>query len=262
MLYRKDMTPEEREAYNRSRRSNPDKIGRADPVRVEIAAQAYAKKADRRDVADALGLSRSGQRAGAPYDIAALPEVQQRAAEIVRTRFLRNEITADRVMTELARVAFSTAKDLFDKEGNLTPIQDMEDDAASTIVGFDVESRPGRGKNATSTTITKVRRADKMAALGILAKHFKIVAAETDGVNALASALADRLDAAKRRIPVPQDVQDANIIQPGEAEGFAHGAIAAPTEDLGPQWEAEAAPDHNPPSQGPSQDSSDETELW
>ena len=242
--------------------TDPEAKRYVDPVKIEIAAQAYAERGNRADVANALGLSRSYQRVGGQRDIAALPEVQQRAAELVRTRFLRNEITADRVMTELARVAFSTAKDLFDKDGNLIPIQDMEDDAASTIVGFDVESRPGRGKDEAPTTVTKVRRADKMAALGILAKHFKIVAAETDGVNAFASALADRLDAAKRRIPVPPDVQDARIIQPGEAEGFAHGAIAAPTEDLSPQWEAEAAPDPNPPSQGPSQDSSDETELW
>ena len=46
------------------------------------------------------------------------------------------------------------------------------------------------------------------------AKHFKIIGEEGDGVNALASALANRLDSARRRIepaaPEPVRVVDSS----------------------------------------------------
>ena len=49
------------------------------------------------------------------------------------------------------------------------------------------------------TYTRKVRRFDKNPALNTLAKHFKLVGDEGDGVNALASALADRLQSARKR---------------------------------------------------------------
>ena len=59
-----------------------------------------------------------------------------------------------------------------------------------------------------------------MPALTLFAKHFKLVDTEGEGVNALAAALADRLQAGRRRAygaPPPRhspDVEDARIITP------------------------------------------------
>lgn len=129
-----------------------------------------------------------------------------------RIRFLNAQqfqhvgATAERVKKELADIAFQSANDLFDDDGNLIAINDLPDHVASTITQVEVEVRDKLVKdedgNPTVETVIlkKIKRADKLAALTLFARHFKIVGAEDDGVNALATALADRLNAAKRRL--------------------------------------------------------------
>ena len=86
----------------------------------------------------------------------------------------------------------------------------------------------------------KVKRGDKLGALTLLAKHFKLVS-DNDGVNALAGALADRLNAAKQRVQLVEEVPYEEI----ENE---------------PELPAEAAPlTIQPPN---LQGADDEQELW
>lgn len=129
-----------------------------------------------------------------------------------RIRFLNAQqfqhvgVSAEKVKKELADIAFQSANDLFDDDGNLIAINDLPDHVASTITQVEVEVRDKLVKdedgNPTVETVIlkKIKRADKLAALTLFARHFKIVGAEDDGVNALATALADRLNAAKRRL--------------------------------------------------------------
>ena len=71
---------------------------------------------------------------------------------------------------ELADIAFQTAADLFDEEGNLIPITDLPDHVASTITQVEVEVRDKLVKdedgNPTVETVIlkKIKRADKLAA--------------------------------------------------------------------------------------------------
>lgn len=199
-------------------------------LKQEIAAQALAVHGNAAAACRAIG---SDPRYYRKDDTVMHPAVQARAREIVKTRFDKLSITADRVMTELARVGFATAKDLFDEKGNMIPIHLLDDDVAATITGIETETRtksirkPGADDDdpgtteEVHTTVTKFKRADKMVALNVFAKHFKIVDSESDGVNALANALADRLDAAKRRTHQPlQDVEDARMM-PTSAEALS-----------------------------------------
>lgn len=137
------------------------------------------------------------------------------------------DITAERVMLELARIAFADVRKIVDDEGKLLPLKDLDDDTAATLSGVEVETRFERdGTEVDLTTgeekprfvsvqTTKVRRVDKNPALSTLAKHFKLIGDEGDGVNALASALAARLDAAAKRAALPleplQEIEDARI---------------------------------------------------
>jgi len=130
-------------------------------------------------------------------------------------------VNAKRVMLELARVAFADVRQLYDEHGNMIPPHLMDDDTAATITAIDVEvSMRGSGENAEPVITKKIRRADKMGALTLLAKHFKIVGDEGDGVNALASALADRLDNARRRLGESQ-VEDVPFREVGEGSPTA-----------------------------------------
>ena len=117
------------------------------------------------------------------------------------------DVTAQRVMLELARVAFSDIRKIVDPvTGNLVPIQDLE-------TRYEKD-----GESVTRVAVAKVRRYDKTPALAILARHFKIIGDDdASGVNALANALADRLKLARERtraLPgANQEISDARIIQ-------------------------------------------------
>jgi len=169
------------------------------------------------------------------------PRIAKRIQEIQAAEFQDLGITAERVKEELARVAFASAAGLFDEEGRLIPVHELPDDVAATITGIDVEVQQKMRKDddgnlvAEDVVTKKIKRADKMAALALLARHFKIVGAEDDGVNQLATALADRLNRAKRRMgedfPL-EDVDDARYVErvpePATAAEEARIIVSAP----------------------------------
>ena len=169
------------------------------------------------------------------------PRIAKRIQEIQAAEFQDLGITAERVKEELARVAFASAAGLFDEEGRLIPVHELPDDVAATITGIDVEVQQKMRKDTDGNLVAedvvtkKIKRADKMAALALLARHFKIVGAEDDGVNQLATALADRLNRAKRRMgedfPL-EEVDDARYVErvpePATAAEEARIIVSAP----------------------------------
>ena len=154
--------------------------------------------------------------AGLPLHLRASdrPEVVARVQEIWGLAMASADLTPEMVMRELKRIAMQDIRPIFDADGNLKPIHMLDDDTAATIASVDVEVKwQGKGDDAVPITTKKVRRVDKMAALGILARHFKIVGDDNEGVNALASALAERLKSARNRT-FARDAEDARIIEP------------------------------------------------
>lgn len=147
--------------------------------------------------------------------------VKRRIQEIWGTAAEAAEVTPERVLKEIARVAFQSAHDLYDTDGRLLEPHELPDDAAATISGIDIETRrEGQGRDLPPIVVEtkKVRRYDKMAALGILARYVKIVGAEDDGSSAAVSALAAKLNAGLKRAyeakTLDNTTEDARIIQP------------------------------------------------
>lgn len=111
----------------------------------------------------------------------------------------------ERVIQELCRVAFASVRDLVNPDdGALIAPHELTDDVAATIAGLEVETRwekdptdPEGG--ARPVTTTKYKRVDKMAALTLLAKHFKVVGDEGQAQSAMAGVLAEALAAGRRR---------------------------------------------------------------
>jgi len=164
-------------------------------TRHEAFAQHYALNGHIARAAEEAGLSTySG------YSLLNRPEVGGRIEEILQQRFAKASITADRVMKELARIAFADPRQLYDENGDLVPIPELTDDAAALIAGVKVEViGRGRGEDREMVVTKNIKMADKMGALTLLARHFKIVGEDSDGVNVLANALADRLKNARMR---------------------------------------------------------------
>ena len=69
-----------------------------------------------------------------------------------------------RVLREVQRIAFFDPRCLVDDEGRPRPLKDLDDDAAAAIESIEVrETRDG--------TVTRLRPADKLKALSMLAKY-------------------------------------------------------------------------------------------
>lgn len=101
-------------------------------------------------------------------------DIQARVQSLMDERVERTNVTADNVLREIARLGFSDMRELFDDEGNVRPLTELSDDAAAAIQGADiVTSRIGDDGDTTVTT-SKIKLADKKAALELLGKHLKL----------------------------------------------------------------------------------------
>lgn len=89
----------------------------------------------------------------------------------------RIEISADRTMMEIVRLAMIDARALFDDEGRLKNIKDLPEDISRCIASVEVvELNAGDGEEGKSIGYTKkIKFWDKTKALDMLAKHFKLV---------------------------------------------------------------------------------------
>lgn len=87
------------------------------------------------------------------------------------------EISQERTLQEIARVAFQDVRMFFYEDGSLIPIHLLSDDAAAVLAGFDIEELfeyEDGVKNKIGQT-KKIKRFDKMKALELLAKYYKII---------------------------------------------------------------------------------------
>jgi len=82
------------------------------------------------------------------------------------------EISQERVLNEIARVAFGDVRSLFNEDGSLKLISELDDDAARSIAGFDVVVKSlGDGE---VEHVAKVKSADKMRGLEMLGKYLAL----------------------------------------------------------------------------------------
>jgi phage terminase small subunit len=115
------------------------------------------------------------------------PEIAQAIAEAQAERAKRTEVTADRVLKELAKIGFSDIRRVFTPAGELLPPTDMDDDTAACIASVEVVTRRVHGasdgmeeqahggalKRAGSEVeyIHKIKAWDKLGALTQIGKH-------------------------------------------------------------------------------------------
>jgi phage terminase small subunit len=81
----------------------------------------------------------------------------------------RTRISADRVLAEIARIAFADVRAMFDADGLPRPIGELDGDTAAAVAGLEVSVT--HGEDGSITRIAKVKIADKLAALEKLGRH-------------------------------------------------------------------------------------------
>lgn len=94
--------------------------------------------------------------------------IQEYIQHLIALRSERTQITADKVIAEIAKVAFHNAEDFYDDEG-LKPLSELSSEAKAAISSYQTK-RIKIGKDEhVDVPIMKVH--DKMKALELLGKH-------------------------------------------------------------------------------------------
>lgn len=181
-------------------------MGKLTNINHERFAQEYAKRRNAAAAAKAAG-STADNLAVAGYELNNRPEIRARITEISSRLLEAADMSANRLVLEIGRTAHIDHRRFFiedtDSEGQKymrqKRVDELDDDEGACIKGYDQ-----RGN---------FQFWDKTAAQGILAKHFKVINDEGDGVSALANALASRLSTARKRTdpePAPRIVVDSS----------------------------------------------------
>ena len=96
------------------------------------------------------------------------PHVQRE----IRRRFRKVEITADRVLKELACIAFSNIQNIFNQDGSIKPVSEMDEDTTRALKALEIiASKEGLNK--------KVAFHNKLEALKILSQYTGILENKT-----------------------------------------------------------------------------------
>jgi len=103
-------------------------------------------------------------------------EVQSAIQAAMDKRAEKLEITADRVLDEIAKLAFFDPRKFFEDDGSLKRIQDLDDDTAMSLARMEViELFEGSGEQKHAYGLMKkIKLADKLSALEKLGKHLKL----------------------------------------------------------------------------------------
>lgn len=106
------------------------------------------------------------------------PDVQAAIAAAQQERAKRTGITQDRVLQELARIAFFDIRKLYSEDGALKPMHELDDDAAAVLAGVDVVEMAGGMKVEVDGQMQhvpmytkKAKIPDKVGALGLAMRH-------------------------------------------------------------------------------------------
>lgn len=93
--------------------------------------------------------------------------VSQAIQNAMAKRANRTEITADKVLTQYARMAFFDLRTLYNADGTMKPVQEWTDEAAAAVAVIETMEMGGD----MSGVIRKVKLVDKRASLADIGKH-------------------------------------------------------------------------------------------
>jgi phage terminase small subunit len=108
------------------------------------------------------------------------PNIKKRIAELQEERNKRLEITADRVLAEIAKLAFYDPRSFFDSDGRLKPIDELDPDQAAIIGGIETFHKVDGDEKDGMAVITKIKMADKGANLERLGRSLKLFTDKTE----------------------------------------------------------------------------------
>lgn len=141
---------------------------------VDLNATAAAKRAGYSE--------KTAYRTGA--DNLKKPQIAQAISEAQADRANRTQVTADRVVEELAKIGFSNLLDYFSVTSDGEPYVDLSSitrDQAAALAEIQVDDFvDGRGEDARDVKRVRIKAADKLRALEQLGKHLGMFTERVD----------------------------------------------------------------------------------
>ncbi|MFG1350114.1 terminase small subunit [Xanthobacter autotrophicus] len=98
------------------------------------------------------------------------PDIAREIQRAMDERSARTGITAERVLQELARIAFFDIRKAFNPDGSMKPLDQLDDETAAAIAGLEVAEILNEDGEHTGS-VRKIKLADKLGALTLLARH-------------------------------------------------------------------------------------------
>lgn len=111
------------------------------------------------------------------------------------------DITGERILEELAKLAFLDTTELYDSDGNPKPLNEVSPDARAAIEGIDIEELYQHFGGGNSKSIGKIKRykiAGKLKALELLGKYRKLFTEKIEHSGEIR--LAEAVEAGRRAI--------------------------------------------------------------
>lgn len=122
-------------------------------------------------------------------------QVQRFVDDLKKERAAVTGITAERVLTEIAKLAFFDPRKLLNNDGTPKGIHELDDDTAAAVAGVEVVTKGN--DDVGYADILKIKIADKGQNLERLGRHLKLFTERIEVTDA--SDLANRMAEARAR---------------------------------------------------------------
>lgn len=156
-------------------KKNPEDLN----IRERIFVREYLKDENGTRSATAAGYS-AATAAQAASRLLKSVKIQAEIAKVVGKMCDNLEISAERILKEVARMAYLDPRKLFDADGRAKPITELDDDTAMAISGFETAHKVVGDENDGCVVFTKLRFADKKAACELLGRYKKLWTDKTE----------------------------------------------------------------------------------
>jgi phage terminase small subunit len=146
----------------------------------------------------------------------AIPDIVARIREVRRERLDRLEVTHEKIIQELAKMAFLDPRAFYRPDGSILPVCEMDPDAAATLEGLKIRVVEESSEEGIErrTVVAEIKHASKRAALELLMRHREMI--------------TDRLAADVNHsgaVAVSDDLEKLEKLRAKFTGGMAHGAV-------------------------------------
>ena len=109
-----------------------------------------------------------------------IPKVKAKIAELQALAARRNEISADKVIGELSKLAFANIQDYIEGDNQVVDISTLPRDIAAAVQSVEVDIRHDSGDSKGYTERVKFKMADKNKNLESLGRHLGLFEADNN----------------------------------------------------------------------------------